>query len=112
MSVDGNIGDVDPVLLSMSSDPEAWREQRRQKMREKIFGQGGKGETTEAKQPDAKPSNTSTSTEQDEKYILQQLRMHKRKREAGEEEAPLRPPQEETTPNQPSLKERLMKKYS
>lgn len=117
--MDGNVSDVNPGILALSSDPDAWREQRRKAMREKIFGVKAKNDSgTASNEPCAILGAPSSDVAQNEAFILKQImsRKHRREEEETQKEclspatgAPHPPPEKS---NSQSLKERLLEKYA
>lgn len=117
--MDGDLSNVNPGILTLSKDPEIWREQRRKAMREKIFGAGGGEEsnlsTTKSSEYIAP---TSSDVAANEAYILKQILSHKRTREEGGNMIPSCSSNNVEAPSSDlakapsrSLKERLLEKY-
>jgi hypothetical protein len=69
---DGELSDVAPVLLELSKDPAAWREARRQAMREKIFGAGAQGSSGGAQA-------SAPQAQQEQAAVLAQLQALRRR---------------------------------
>lgn len=105
--MDGDLDEVNPGILELAKDPNAWREQRRRAMREKIFGGGGGGAganggmesnvsaplSSSSFSPSSGPATSAEEIAAREAFILQQIQSHKRRRDgnAGGEERTLQP---------------------
>lgn len=116
--MDGNVSDVNPGILALSSDSNAWREQRRKAMREKIFGVKTKNDSsTASNEPSGTVGVPSSDVAQNEAFILKQImsRKHRREEEETQKEClssavgASHPSPEKS--NSQSLKERLLAKY-
>ncbi|EPY25863.1 hypothetical protein STCU_06439 [Strigomonas culicis] len=122
--MDGDLSSVNPNLLELSKDPDAWKEQRRRQMREKIFGGAHASTTTSdtympvAPRAEEAPvyaaeKGSHHSRDHDEAFVLQQLQSHKRRRddellERQKQQAAESGPR----PAAPlSLKEKLLQQY-
>lgn len=127
---DGDLTNVNPELLKLCQDPSAWREQRKQAMRARIFGKDGASSTAttaagashympkkvdgdDEAEPHSRPVAPHQATKGDESFVLQQIQLRKRQREeattaAANAPAPMPTPIEES--GEKSLKARLLEK--
>jgi hypothetical protein len=125
--MDGDLSSVNPLLLQLSSNPEDWKQKRREALL-KVFNGGGASASNAAQfmptnseetVADVAPSsgNNGCTLVGDEKFVLQQLTSMKRRRD--ERDVVMHPV--ESTPQTTvshsggegiSLKDRLKQKFA
>jgi hypothetical protein len=116
--MDGDLTNVNPELLKLASNPEEWKQKRREALL-KVFHGGANANNasqflpTDNEQPQSSTGSSGT-TGGDEKFVLQQLASMKRRRDVDEQNATATPaPAPLTAPPAPmSLKDRLQQKFS
>lgn len=129
--LDGDISNVNPTLLQMSSNAEDWKQQRKEALLKLFASRGaaatgdhapstngaatymprdGHDEERQALRP--APGGLSAVKGGNEQYVLQQIASMKRRREGdGAQQAPP-PPEAPAQAPAMTLKERLMQKFS
>jgi hypothetical protein len=117
-NMDGDLTNVNPELLKLASNPEEWKQKRREALL-KVFHGGANSNNasqflpTDNEQPQSSTGSSGT-TGGNEKFVLQQLASMKRRRDVDEQNATATPaPAPLTAPPAPmSLKDRLQQKFS
>jgi hypothetical protein len=128
---DGALNNVNPSLLKLCQDPQAWKEARKKALRERVFSKGPKAEGSSAAgflpntlpddeepaDPVAVASATTCVTKRDSSFVLDQILRHKRQREeketasrAGIAEQPMPVPPAELPQAEKTLKEKLLER--
>ena len=88
---DGDLSEVNPRLLEMCSDPEAWKEQRRQAIRARILAGNGGGGGSDGGGNRQAPA-TGEVSDKNAAYVLAQIQSRKRRdRDDDDSMAPPRP---------------------
>jgi hypothetical protein len=121
--VDGDLSEVNPGLLALCQNSEAWKEQRKAAIRAKILGQpqGTQGSTAGQQQ-----ERSATVSDSRAEFVLQQIKSRKHGRhedDSGRHEnggAPPPPPppppsstnqETGTSASETSLKQKLLDKF-